>query len=188
MFTFPPHTSHKLQPLDRTVFGPLKKYYNKACNDWLLQHPGTPLTIYNVAECFGTAFPLAFTPSNIQNGFKVAGIWPFNDIFGEDEFLSSYVTDKPYVDANTVTHTRLDVAEIQPNIVLPGPSQYANIEQQYDNNQVAIESPAPSTSTGTIDTDKNILMSPEAIRPFPKALRTYHVRTLLEIEKVKQES
>ncbi|CAK1592219.1 unnamed protein product [Parnassius mnemosyne] len=79
MFTFPPHTSHKLQPLDRTVFGPLKKYYNKACNDWLLQHPGTPLTIYNVAECFGTAFPLAFTPSNIQNGFKVARIWPFND-------------------------------------------------------------------------------------------------------------
>ncbi|CAG5048248.1 unnamed protein product [Parnassius apollo] len=77
--------------------------------------------------------------------------------------------DRPYVDANTVTHTRFDVAEIQPNIALPGPSQYANIEQQYDNNQVAIESPAPSTSTGTIDTDKNILMSPEAIRPFPKA-------------------
>ncbi|CAG4987111.1 unnamed protein product [Parnassius apollo] len=101
---------------------------------------------------------------------KKAGIWPFNDnIFGEDEFLSSYVTDRPYVDANTVTHTRLDMAEIQPNIALPGPSQYANIEQQYDNNQVAIESPAPSISTGTIYTDKNIVMSPEAIRPFPKA-------------------
>lgn len=170
MFTFPPHTSHKLQPLDRTVFGPLKKYYNKACNDWFLQHPGTPLTIYNVAECFGTAFPLAFTPSNIQNGFKVAGIWPFNDnIFGEDEFLSSYVTDRPYEVADPDAHISLDMADTQQNIALPGPSQSVNIEQQTDNNQVVIESPAPSTSTGILETDKHILMSPEVIRPFPKA-------------------
>lgn len=95
MLTFPPHTSHKLQPLDRTVFGPLKKYYDKACNEWLLQHPGSPLTIYHVAECFGKAYPLAFTPSNIQSGFKVSGIWPVNEnIFGDDEFPSSYVTDR----------------------------------------------------------------------------------------------
>ncbi|CAH2089142.1 unnamed protein product [Euphydryas editha] len=170
MFTFPPHTSHKLQPLDRTVFGPLKKYYNKACNDWLLQHPGTPLTIYNVAECFGTAFPLAFTPSNIQNGFKISGIWPFNDnIFSEDEFLSSYVTDRPFVDADSVAHTRLDMADTEPNIGLSGTSQAANIGQQNVNNQVHIESPAPSTFTGTIETNQHIPTSPEVIRPFLKA-------------------
>lgn len=28
--TLPPHTSHKLQPLDRTVFGPMKGFFNKA--------------------------------------------------------------------------------------------------------------------------------------------------------------
>ena len=27
LLIFPPHTSHKLQPLDRTVYGPFKKYY-----------------------------------------------------------------------------------------------------------------------------------------------------------------
>lgn len=30
ILTIPPHTSHKLQPLDRTVFGPLKTYYSQA--------------------------------------------------------------------------------------------------------------------------------------------------------------
>ena len=30
MLTFPPHCSHKLQPLDRTVYGPLKKMVNSA--------------------------------------------------------------------------------------------------------------------------------------------------------------
>lgn len=36
------------------------------------------------------------TPLNIMNGFKVAGIWPLNgDIFSDDEFLTSAVTDRP---------------------------------------------------------------------------------------------
>ena len=33
MVSFPPHCSHKLQPLDRSVYGPLKRYYNVACDD-----------------------------------------------------------------------------------------------------------------------------------------------------------
>jgi DDE superfamily endonuclease len=32
MLTFPPHCSHKLQPLDRSVYGPMKKYYNTSCD------------------------------------------------------------------------------------------------------------------------------------------------------------
>lgn len=41
LLTFPPHTSHKFQPLDRTVFGPYKTYYNQAVSEWMLQNPGT---------------------------------------------------------------------------------------------------------------------------------------------------
>ncbi|XP_046659128.1 jerky protein homolog-like isoform X1 [Homalodisca vitripennis] len=33
LLTFPLHTSHKLQPLDRGVYGPLKKYYNTVCTE-----------------------------------------------------------------------------------------------------------------------------------------------------------
>ncbi|CAH2087761.1 unnamed protein product [Euphydryas editha] len=101
---------------------------------------------------------------------KKNGIWPFNeDTFSEDEFLSSYVTDRPFVDANSVAHTILDMADTEPNIGLSGPSQAANIGQQNVNNQVDIESPAPSTSTGTIETNQHILTSPEVIRPLLKA-------------------
>jgi hypothetical protein len=35
MLSFPPHCSHKLQPLDRSVYDPFKKYYNSACDAWL---------------------------------------------------------------------------------------------------------------------------------------------------------
>jgi hypothetical protein len=40
MITFPPHTSHKLQPLDRTVFCSFKLHYNRAVNDWMSSNPG----------------------------------------------------------------------------------------------------------------------------------------------------
>lgn len=97
MLTFPPHCSHKLQPLDRSVYGPLKKFYNTACDSWMLQNPGKCLTIYDIAGRVGQAFPQATTPVNIQSGFRVSGIWPLNrNIFTEDEFLSSSVTDRPF--------------------------------------------------------------------------------------------
>lgn len=95
LLTIPPHTSQKLQPLDRIVFGTLKSYYNAACDHWMLNHPGRPLTIYDLAGCLKNAYPDAMSPRNIQKSFEITGIFPFNsDIFTEDEFLSSYVTDR----------------------------------------------------------------------------------------------
>lgn len=101
LLTLPPHTSHKLQPLDRTVYGPLKTFYDNACDEWLLTHPGETITIYNIAELVGKVYPLAFTPQNIHSGFRATGIWPLNEhVFGDEEFLSSAVTDREDPTAN----------------------------------------------------------------------------------------
>ena len=95
LLSFPPHCSHKLQPLDRSVYGPLKRFYNAACDDWVVSNP-RPMTIFDIVGIVSKAYAKAFTPSNITAGFKVAGIEPFNaNIFNEDEFLASYVTDRP---------------------------------------------------------------------------------------------
>ena len=96
LLTFPPHCSHKLQPLDRSVYGPLKKYYNGSCSRWMINHPGRTISIHDIGSLIGDAYPKAFTPSNITSGFRVTGISPYNsDVFGEDEFLPSSVTDRP---------------------------------------------------------------------------------------------
>lgn len=87
LLTLPPHCSHKLQPLDVSCYGPFKTYYNKAVDDWLLNHPGIPVNIYNIAEIAGTAFHQAFVPSNIMSGFQNSGIAPFNpEVFDESDF------------------------------------------------------------------------------------------------------
>ncbi|KAF2895502.1 hypothetical protein ILUMI_10673 [Ignelater luminosus] len=96
LLRLPPHCSHKLQPLDVAVFRSFKKFYNAACNTWMINNPGKPITIYSLAGLVGDAFPKSFTPVNISNGFKKTGIEPFNsDIFTEEDFLSAFVTDRP---------------------------------------------------------------------------------------------
>lgn len=100
--TLPPHTSHKLQPLDQTVFGPYKTFYNQAVKKWMVENR-RPITIYNIGGCITKACGLAFSVQNITKGFQVTGICPLNEgIFGDDEFLPSYMTDLPYT---LISHT-----------------------------------------------------------------------------------
>lgn len=70
ILTLPPHTSPKLQPLDLSVFFPLKSQYNAAVESWMLRNPGRPISIYEIAECVGVAFEKSMTPKNITAGFK----------------------------------------------------------------------------------------------------------------------
>ena len=94
ILTFPPHCSHRLQPLDVSVFGAFKCFYNRFCDAWMTSHPGKLITIYEVGELAGSAFVKAFTPENITSGFKKTGIYPFNsEVFTDDMFLPTYVTD-----------------------------------------------------------------------------------------------
>ncbi|XP_065664407.1 uncharacterized protein LOC136086067 [Hydra vulgaris] len=70
LMTFPPHCSHKLQPLDLNVYGPLKTYYNTFVTDWMVSNPGKTVTIYEIPKLAAKAIPLAFKLQNIQTGFK----------------------------------------------------------------------------------------------------------------------
>ncbi|XP_072384526.1 uncharacterized protein [Diabrotica undecimpunctata] len=152
--TFHPHTSHKMQPLDRTVFGPMKTYYNTACSEWMIMHPGQPITIYDIAELAGKAFPKAFTTSNIQKGFEVSGLYPVNEnIFEDNEFLSSYVTDRPL---NQLTDSREQV----------------NVEQDGEKTKTTVnemEVSTPSTSNIRQAGTSGSSITPEMLRPYPKA-------------------
>ncbi|XP_072380696.1 uncharacterized protein [Diabrotica undecimpunctata] len=50
VLTLPPHTSNKIQPLNKSVYFSFKNYYNSAIDSWLLNHPGVPITLYQIAD------------------------------------------------------------------------------------------------------------------------------------------
>ncbi|XP_065681337.1 uncharacterized protein LOC136094970 [Hydra vulgaris] len=52
ILSLPPHTSHKLQPLDRTLFKSLKSAYNLVCTTWMRKHPGRRITVDKLSGLF----------------------------------------------------------------------------------------------------------------------------------------
>jgi hypothetical protein len=49
MISFPPHCSHKLQPLHRRIFGPLKRYFNSFVTNWMRDNSSKSMTINDIA-------------------------------------------------------------------------------------------------------------------------------------------
>ncbi|XP_033760572.1 uncharacterized protein LOC117342503 [Pecten maximus] len=96
MLSFPPHCSHRLQPLDLSVFGPLKRKLSVSQSNWLRNNPGKPISIYDIAGILCNPWKEALTMSNICSGFQKAGIFPLNtEVFTEEDFMPSAVTDRP---------------------------------------------------------------------------------------------
>ena len=96
LLTIPPHTSHHMQPLDVTVYGPFKSQYSQALDGWMRSNPGKTISIYQTAGLVNEAFMSAVTPRNITSGFRCTGIFPYNrDIFPDEAFAPSMVSDRP---------------------------------------------------------------------------------------------
>lgn len=96
LVTFPPHCTHKLQPLDVAVNSPFKAKLAVAQNDWLLNQPGRTITIHDLASIVTPAYNASHSINNITSGFSAAGIYPFSrNKFTDDDFECSEVTNRP---------------------------------------------------------------------------------------------
>ena len=73
----PSHTSHKLQPCDVSVFGPLKDAYREQVEQ--LQRGGAnTVNKEHFVLLYGQAREAAVTTRNIRSGWSKAGLFPFN--------------------------------------------------------------------------------------------------------------
>ncbi|XP_030767968.1 uncharacterized protein LOC115891598 [Sitophilus oryzae] len=96
LLSFPPHCTHKMQPLDKAVYGPFKQKCKVSFNDHILNNPGAPITIYDIAKLTSGPYLQSFTPKNITSGFSSTGLWPINRlIFSDSDFFGAYATDRP---------------------------------------------------------------------------------------------
>ena len=77
LYCFPGHSSHILQPLDVTVFGPLKKYWNSAINDYKSQHREA-VTKHKFFQVFDGAWKKCVDKNHAVIGFRSTGLVPFN--------------------------------------------------------------------------------------------------------------
>jgi hypothetical protein len=74
----PPHSSHVLQPLDLSIFSPLKRAYCKRLNVLVSLVDSTVVGKRNFLSCYREARLEALTVLNIKGGWKASGLWPVN--------------------------------------------------------------------------------------------------------------
>ncbi len=88
LFVLPPNTTHFVQPLDKTVFGPMKVYWWQECQNFMARNPGRVITRNDFNEIFSQAWYRGGTQANILSAFKATGIYPFDryavQVPGED--------------------------------------------------------------------------------------------------------
>lgn len=148
LLTFPPHTSNKLQPLDLTIVGPLKGYYNEEVDNWHRNNPGKTFDIYNIAETVGRVYHRAFSTSNIISGFSTVGIYPLNpNIFPDSAFLVSYVSDRPFESSSPSNEQ--PITSILPHQL---PSTYASCHDEPGISNVDINISHPSATQADTST------------------------------------
>lgn len=131
MLCLPPHTTHRLQPLDVSFYGPMKTYYDQEVSKWLKANPGRVVTQFQIASLFSAAYCKAAQTSVAQNGFAKTGIWPVNP-----EIFPDYL----FAPAET---TNLEENEVQPlqqeNIPEPIPTTSRAIQTKEKPTLVAAE-------------------------------------------------
>lgn len=73
----PAHTSHILQPLECSCYGPLEQLCNNLCHNILLT-TSSLVTRKDICGLLCKAYSRAFVADNLISGFKKTGVYPFN--------------------------------------------------------------------------------------------------------------
>ncbi|XP_064083262.1 uncharacterized protein LOC135199283 [Macrobrachium nipponense] len=173
--TLPPHTTDKLQPLDVAVFGPFKLHMRGLLNDYSLVHSQTHITEHILPDFASKAWIRACTPSNVMSGFSATGIWPVNrNIFPDEVYMRAAVSDQPEPpqDNDREDHT----ATTSPTSHQPSnATEEPVISVSIASSSTTFDCPPPlpsrdsSITTAAIPSTSSAGLSPEDIRPYPKA-------------------
>jgi DDE superfamily endonuclease len=76
---FPPHSTHRLQPLDVSLFSPLATRYSQHLKHWIDTTGGAFTSSQrDFFGLFWPAFAEAFTKHNIESGWAKTGLAPFS--------------------------------------------------------------------------------------------------------------
>ncbi|KAG5894545.1 hypothetical protein JTB14_011082 [Gonioctena quinquepunctata] len=76
MLSLPAHTSHRLQPLDKSLFKSSKHHFNEASEGWMCTHPSSVIKQADIAGLLGVAYPGAASMATVLHGFEACGLRP----------------------------------------------------------------------------------------------------------------
>lgn len=125
VMSYPPHTTHALQPADRALFKSLKHNWSEVGRRWNRQSCGMKLPKLQFFSVFTEAWQKTATVENAQSGFRATGMFPVNrNVISADFFSPSATTERA-------------LQPLAPPMTITGGPQPAGLQDA-----------VPSTSTG----------------------------------------
>ncbi|KJK84752.1 hypothetical protein H633G_11475 [Metarhizium anisopliae BRIP 53284] len=108
---FPPHSTHRLQPLDVSLFSPLSTAYSNQLIQLTAKTQGLiSLSKREFWTLFWHAFQTSFSAENIASGWKRTGLLPF-----DPNVILSQITDKDEDNSDTGEDSAESLALQQPS-------------------------------------------------------------------------
>ena len=78
LFCLPSNTTHELQPIDKSVFRLFEHYWDKEVLKFWRAHPDRVITKARFGSICTPAYNKAISITNVCNGFRATGIYPFD--------------------------------------------------------------------------------------------------------------
>ena len=96
---YPPHSTHRLQALDVSLFSQLSTYYSQRLDDWMMAGRGfAQIDRHHFYKLFKPAYDQAFSEANIRSAFRKTGILPL-----DPEVVLRTLSTKPAASSTTTT-------------------------------------------------------------------------------------
>ena len=92
LFCLPPHTTHKLQPLDVGVFGPFSRAWTERCDE-IVEDTGEEMPREHFVKEYMDVRCISFKESTIQMAWRKSGCWPIDrTVFKDEDYAPSIST------------------------------------------------------------------------------------------------
>lgn len=94
LYCLPSNTTHELQPLDKSVNKSFESFWDEEVLLFIYQNPQKKLTKARFNKIFTRVWAKCMTPSNIINGFRATGLYPWDpSSIPEEAFAPSVLTE-----------------------------------------------------------------------------------------------
>lgn len=124
LYNLPPHTTHKLQPLDARIFAAVDRAWKNRCDERTTV--GQPITMDTLVHEYMHIRPTAMQSSLILDAFRVTGIHPLTlSVFKPEDFAPSAAT-------SASTHLPSTYPSLVPSSPVKLPDNYSYTDDDTD--------------------------------------------------------